>query len=337
MWLPRRVFIEEKALDYPRGRGMLEAFKGYGVPVEILGRGGRVGGFQSLPPLQVLQEAKKTLVVRVHKARDFAPCRPSAHYQLPLASSCPGRCEYCYLYTQLGKRPYLRAYVNVEEILERARVYMEERGPEETAFEGSATSDPLPLEPFTGSLAAAITFFGQEKLGRFRFVTKFTRVESLLSLHHNGHTRFRFSVNAEKVIQDFEHATPSLKERLKALGKVAAAGYPLGLLIAPVFLEEGWRRRYEDLLALLSRELAPYPHVTLEIILHRFTSRAKTAIQDLYPDSHLPLEEGERRFKYGQFGYGKFVYPKELYREAEEFFLEGIEKHLPSAKLEYLV
>jgi spore photoproduct lyase len=337
VWLPRKVFFEAGALDYRRGRDMLALFQGMGVPVEVMTAGGRVKGLTAATPLKALQEAKRTLVVRVHKAREFAACRPSAHYQLPLAGSCPGRCEYCYLYTRLGKRPYLRAYVNVEEILERAGAYMQERLPERTIFEGSATSDPLPLEPFTGALKTAIEYFGRQPHGRFRFVTKFTRVEGLLNVDHGGHTRFRFSVNSDRVIKDLEHGTSSLGERLQALGRVAAAGYPVGLLVAPVFLEGDWRAEYGALLERLSREAASLPDLTLEVILHRFTSRAKNTILDFYPATRLPLEEEGRRFKYGQFGYGKYVYPAGLYREAEEFFLKKVETLLPAARVEYLV
>lgn len=43
-----------------------------------------------------------------------------------------------------------------------------------------------------------------EPLGRLRFVTKYQHVEPLLQLKHNGHTRIRFSVNADYVIKNFE-------------------------------------------------------------------------------------------------------------------------------------
>ncbi|HHY32061.1 MAG TPA: spore photoproduct lyase, partial [Firmicutes bacterium] len=57
--------------------------------------------------------SKRTMVVLVWKRRDFQTCRPSAHYQLPLVSGCPGLCEYCYLNTNLGRTPYVKVYVNV--------------------------------------------------------------------------------------------------------------------------------------------------------------------------------------------------------------------------------
>lgn len=63
-----------------------------------------------------------------------------------------GRCEYCYLNTQLGDKPFVRVFVNTEEILEQAKKYIDERSPHITIFEGAATSDPIPIEPYTHSL-----------------------------------------------------------------------------------------------------------------------------------------------------------------------------------------
>jgi len=40
-----------------------------------------------------------------------------------------------------------------------------------TIFEGAATSDPVPVEPYTGALAETIRFFASQEHGKFRFVT----------------------------------------------------------------------------------------------------------------------------------------------------------------------
>jgi spore photoproduct lyase len=74
------------------------------------------------------------------------------------------KCEYCYLLTNLGKKPYVRVYVNKEEILSAAKPYIEKRKPENTVFEGAATSDPMPTEPYTGLLGRTINFLGRRNL-----------------------------------------------------------------------------------------------------------------------------------------------------------------------------
>ena len=46
----------------------------------------------------------------------------------------------------------------MDNILEHAQKYIDERSPQVTIFEGSATSDPIPVEPYTHSLKYAIEF-----------------------------------------------------------------------------------------------------------------------------------------------------------------------------------
>ena len=74
--------------------------------------------------------AKSTLVVGIRKTLKFDTFKPSAEYAIPFATGCMGHCHYCYLQTTMGSQPYIRTYVNVEEILETADQYMEERAPE---------------------------------------------------------------------------------------------------------------------------------------------------------------------------------------------------------------
>lgn len=69
------------------------------------------------------RSGKQTMVVGIRKSLKFQTCKPSANYQLPLVSGCMGRCEYCYLNTQLGDKPFIRVFVNVDEILEQTKIY----------------------------------------------------------------------------------------------------------------------------------------------------------------------------------------------------------------------
>lgn len=338
-FIPKRAFFEPKALEYPIGQKVYDHLQEMKVPITLTGSHNRVTGIPGGTSQEAYQEAKSTLVVGVKKGLEFAGCKPSANYQLPLTTSCSSMCEYCYLATTLGKKPYLRVYVNVDDILAQASRYIEERAPESTWFEGAATSDPIPTEYLTGLLFKTIEFFGSQPLGRFRFVTKHDRVDSLLTAKHNGHTRFRFSINAACIIDKFEHKTPSLSQRVEAAAKVAEKGYPIGFIIAPIFYYSGWEKDYLTLLQELDTQLPKQGRtdVTFELISHRFTKRAKNNILEIFPDTALPLEEEERKFKYGQFGYGKYIYQKETMAEMKNYLQEGIHKYFPQAVIEYFV
>lgn len=338
-FVPARAFFEPAALDYPLGRKLYDRLRAMKVPVELTASHNRVLGLPGKTAGEAYREAKRTLVVGVRKSADFATCKPSANFQLPLATSCPGMCEYCYLATTLGRRPYLRVYVNIDEILARAMAYLEDRAPAITVFEGAATSDPLPTEYLTKLLHTVIEFFGRQPLGRFRFVTKHDDVEPLLDAAHNGHTRFRFSLNAGTVISRYEHHTPGLDERVAAAAKVAEAGYPLGFIVAPIFVFPAWRDEYGDLFRRLKAALpaAAADDLTFEFITHRFTKRAKANIAAIFPATSLPLAEEERKMKFGQFGYSKYLYDDETLRAAREFMAAQVAKHFPAAKVEYFV
>lgn len=343
-FIPTRVFYESGVLDYPLGKTLVQQFRHLGIPLTPTTSHNRVTGIPDKTLAEAYREAKRTLVLGVRRSKTFQSCKPSAHYQLPLVTSCPGMCEYCYLATTLGKKPYVRVYVNLKEILDIASSLISERLPEITRFEGAATSDPLPVEHYTGALKQTIEFFGQEPNGRFRFVTKFTEVDSLLDAHHEGHTRFRFSLNCDVVVDKFEHLTPSPEDRIIAAGKVLNAEYPLGFIIAPIFRFQGWQEAYRRLLGRSADELAKKApsgwsseQLTLEFISHRFTLKAKANILEVFQNSSLPMAEDERKFKYGQFGYGKYIYKPEEMEELREFFLEQAKCYFPLAHVEYFI
>lgn len=336
-FIPKRAFFEKEALEYPAGKRAYTLLKEFGVDVRFAGSHNRITGIPGKTPREAYLEGKRTMVIGVRKTLDFQTCKPSAHYQLPLVTSCPGMCEYCYLNTTLGKKPYIRVYVNIDEILSEAKRYIDERQPETTLFEGAATSDPLPVEPYTGSLAQTIEFFGAQEHGRFRFVTKFTNVEPLLKLKHNGHTRFRFSINARSIISRHETGTPRLVQRLDAAEKVYSAGYPVGFIIGPIINFDTWQDEYREMFEHLTERFGTGSGLTLELITHRFTKRAKTNILEVFPETTLPMNEEQRKFKYGQFGYGKYVYQPETMEEIKGFMEEMVQKHVPKAEIDYFI
>ena len=340
MFVPQRIIFEKGSLDYDIGKNIYDKFK-HNERCEIINlTNNKVK--QHIPGdnlYDFYREGKNTLVVGVKKGYKFQGCKPSAHYQLPLLSGCVGNCQYCYLNTNLGDKPFIKVNVNVDNILEHAQKYIDERSPQVTIFEGSATSDPIPVEPYTHSLKSAIEFFAKSELGRFRFVTKFNDVDSLLDIDHRGKTEARFTINTSYVIDSYEKRTASREKRIEASIKMMEAGYPVGYIIAPVFIYDGWEEDYKKLLQYL-REKIPsdlsYP-VTFEVISHRYTTRAKNIITEVFPDNTLPMNDDERTYKYGQFGYGKFVYPKEDISYMKDFFKKNLEEIFPDADVKYII
>jgi spore photoproduct lyase len=336
-FVPELVYFEPNALEYPLGQTLLKKFQDQNIEIRYTTSHNQVRNLPGENDFQRYRIAKSTLVVGIRKTLKFDTSKPSAEYAIPFATGCMGHCHYCYLQTTMGSKPYIRTYVNIEEILEAADQYMEERAPEMTRFEASCTSDIVGIDHLTHTLKRAIEHFGQSEHGLLRFVTKFHHVDHLLDAKHNGRTRFRFSVNADYVIKYFEPGTSRLLERIGAASKVAKAGYPLGFIVAPIYLHEGWKEGYKQLFENLSNDLPDDAKngVTFELIQHRFTKPAKKVIQKNYPMTKLELDEEKRRYKWGRYGIGKYIYQKEEETEIKETLSKYIKEYFPNGKIEY--
>lgn len=336
LFQPKRVFFEENALNYPLGKIIYAQMNEAEIPVQIIGSHNRVTGIPGATPQQRYLESKKTLVVGVKKDLHFDACKPSADFEFSMGTSCPGGCQYCYLQTHLGRKPYVRVYVNLEEIFQRIKEITAANSPNITTFEAASTSDPLAVEHLTGSLTKAIELFGSLEHARLRVVTKFTSVEPLLKLKHNRHTKFRFSLNTEPVIQKFEHNTAGFAERISAAKKIALAGYPLGFIIAPLFVYQNYQMDYSELFKELSKVLQPLPEdLSFELITHRFTKSAKRVILENFPNTKLDLDEATRRKKYGKYGLVKYIYPEAEYHQLKEHILKLLDRFFPASLIEY--
>lgn len=337
LWMPDRVYFEPSALEFPMGERIYKFCREHDVPILKTTSHHQVRDIPGDTEKAKFANAKKTLVVGTKKSLSLDVCKPSAHYQFSLMTNCPGNCEYCYLFTTQGKRPYVRVYVNIEEIFQTISQYIENRLPETTVFEAASTGDPLGVEHITGGLKDTIEYFGTLEKGKLRVVTKFSNVDSLLDAKHRGNTRFRFSINSPYVVDQFEHNTHPLQERLKAAEKMGKAGYPLGFIIAPIFLHENWKEGYKKLMEELRQHLnfEEREPVTFELIQHRFTRNAKEIILKRYPNTKLDMDEEKRILKFGKYGRAKYVYPKDVAEEMKGYLSQLIMQYFPNGHIEY--
>ncbi len=336
-FMPQLVYAEPRALEYPNGKRLISKFEDMGIEIRKTTSHNQIRNLPGENHFQKYRNAKSTLVVGLRKTLKFDTSKPSAEYAIPLATGCMGHCHYCYLQTTMGSKPYIRTYVNTGEIFDAAQNYMDERAPEITRFEASCTSDIVGVDHLTHHLKEAIEFFGKSKYGKLRFVTKFSHVDHLLDAEHRGKTRFRFSINDDYIIKYFEPGTSRLHERIEAAVKVAEAGYPLGFIVAPIYLHENWEEGYLEMFEKLEASLPEFARkdLTFEMIQHRFTKPAKRVIQENYPMTKLELDESKRKTKWGRYGIYKYVYRDEQHEAIKDTIGGYVKRFFPEAKIEY--
>ncbi len=338
LFMPNTVVFEPAALKYPLGEEIYKYFLDKNVEIIKSSAQSITKNLNTSNDREKYAKSKKNLLVTVTKGLKLDVCKPSADYQFSIIGNCPGSCEYCYLQTHQNYKPYLKIFVNLDDIFENIKHYINDNNNQLTTFEVASNGDPLALEHITGSLAKTIEFFSTLENGRLRVVTKFNNVDSLISLDHKKHTRFRFSLNSDYVINNFEHNTSSLDERMEAASKIADSGYPLGFIIAPIMVYENWKEEYTLLFDNLKSKLSTINQsqpLSFELIQHRFTTTAKEKILNRFPNTKLDLDEEKRLLKWGKFGKFKYVYPKEVSGEIKEFISKLIKERFPDSVIEY--
>ncbi|GAA4213456.1 spore photoproduct lyase [Sphingomonas endophytica] len=346
-WRPRQLLVTRSSLGFAQGRAIVNRAAALGVEVVEL-RGDRVTLDLPDDPRRAYAAAKSTLAVVVAppSKRRLQPIAPSADWRVDLAEGCPAHCSYCYLAGSLKGPPITRVYANLDEILDGLAAYVgqgrvtsgsRDRAHEGTTFEASCYTDPLALEPVTGALSATIAWFGQwDAAVQLRFTSKFADVGPLLALDHHGRTRMRASINPP-LFARFEGGTSPVSARLDALARMAVAGYPVGLTIAPIIAASGWEAAYGALLDEVAASFADLPAVdlTIELITHRFTAGSKAVLESWYPGSSLDMGMTGRTTKRTKFGTEKQVYDAATMRALRRFFEERIAATLPCARILY--
>ena len=333
LWLPKQVLITPAAYDQPWGQQIIERIKAYDIPVKKLSQN-RITGLRGKNERETYAIAKNTLaIVNAPPSQlKLTPIPPSADWQFHLAQGCPAHCQYCYLAGSLSGVPVVKVYGNLPQILANLAGYEKE---DYTTYEVSCYTDPLGIEHLTGSLAECIRYFGTREKAYLRWVSKFDRVEELLDLPHNGHTRCRVSVNADPVSHSMEGGTATVEQRLQGLRKLALNGYPVGIVIAPIMAIADWQHHYTELFDLIEEALDIECDLTFELITHRFTPKSKEVLQTWYPNSKLDLTEDDRSQKRNKFGGVKYVYPRDTMDELKEFIQTQIDTRFPDSKILY--
>ena len=325
------VYYEPAALNYKLGQ-MLRA-KYTNLPwIEI-------DSHNHIPELAAADnrdfpKLKNHLIIGLRKTHHYVPNHKVSDWLVPYTSSgCRAMCLYCYLVCNYNKCSYLRLFVNREQMLDRL-LKKAAAAPVPQTFEIGSNSDLLLENTITDNLTYTIERFAREGRGHLTFPTKFDMVSPLLGLDHRGKTIFRMSVNPEEMIRRIELGTSPLRARIHALNDMAEAGYPVGLLIAPIILLPEWKQLYGELIEQLADELSGEVKQNgfIEIILMTYSFVQNAINTDAFPNAVKLLNPEAMTGR----GRGKYCYRNDVRAEAESFLREKISQDLSSMPILYI-
>ncbi len=325
------VYYEPAALDYELGQFLRNKYKS--LPWIEIESHNRIVELSSMEN-KSFPKLKQHLILGVRKTHKYVKNHKVSDWLVPYTSSgCRAMCLYCYLVCNYNKCSYLRLFVNRDQMLQRLLKF-DCSAPLPQTFEIGSNSDLVLENTITNNLSWTIEKFAHEGKGKLTFPTKFDMVQPLLNLDHKGKTIFRMSVNPEEIISKVEFGTSLLQDRIKALNNMADAGYPVGLLIAPVILLPDWEKMYGQLVDCLANQLSDKVKSTgfIEIILMTYSFVHNAINNDAFPNA---IQIFNHELMTGR-GRGKYSYKENVRHEAEVFFHQTIQKKLPNMKIIYI-
>lgn len=210
MFIPDKVFYEVNSENYELGKELLNKYRQKGIPLV------QIENHNNIPEMRAKEnedfpKIKKNLIIGIRKTQKFVPNYKTSDFLVPYTSSgCTAMCMYCYLVCHYNKCAYLRLFVNREELLSKVINYSN-KTEKPLIFELGSNSDLILENTITGNLEWTIEKFAKEGKGHITLPTKFSYVDSLLNLNHQGKTIIRMSLNPEDIINKVEFRNFKIK------------------------------------------------------------------------------------------------------------------------------
>ena len=334
MFLPNLILYEEDIKKYELGRELLDKYSKYNIEMRTIENHNNIEEMRNNPNKN-FPKLKQNLIIGIRKTHKFVPNHKTSDFLVPYTSSgCIAMCLYCYLVCNYNKCSYLRLFVNREEMLDKI-IKTANKSEKDLTFEIGSNSDLILENTITGNLEWTIKNFAQSDKGFLTFPTKFSMVDPILPLNHNGKIIVRMSVNPEDIIKEIEIGTSPLSKRVEAINKLKEAGYKVGILIAPIILVDNWKEKYEQLIIYLYENLSEKVknEAFFELIFMTYSFVHRKINEEAFPDA---VQLYDSNLMTGR-GMGKYTYKKEIRQEGEAYLRELLERFFPKNKIEYIV
>ena len=236
-----KVFYDGDAIGYPLGGKLHEKYSfSEWIGVE------KCGLRRPLEPSCEFFKVNSNVVYLTVRGREpYYSNSRIADFSVPFTSSvgyhpkCKGKCFYI--------------YVNREEIM--IRLLAEAAKNRDAWFEVGEFSDMVAEDRIDGNLSWLVEEFAKGERGFMTFTTAFSPPANLYSTSHKGRTIIRMKLNPDEIIKTYESQTSPLGARIHSINKLTYAGFPCGIVISPICLNEDWQKLYKELFDILEATL----------------------------------------------------------------------------------
>jgi len=332
MFKPDIIYYEKNIEDYPLGQELMKKYTD--IPKIEIENHNKIDELRKQPNSE-FANLKKHLIIGVRKTHQYTPNHKVSDFLVPYTSSgCTAMCMYCYLVCHFNKCSYLRLFVNREQMLEKM-IKTATKSEKPLTFEIGSNSDVVLENTITNNLVWTIENFANCNNGFLTFPTKFDMIEPIINIQGKERIIPRISINPQEIINMVEFGTSRIEERIEAINQLKAAGYRIGILIAPIILIDNWEKLYDNLLNKLANSLSDEVKrdVFFELIFMTYSYIHRMINQEMFPNAIHLFDEKKMIAR----GPGKYTYQASIREEASKFFQEKLQYYFPKGKILYIV
>lgn len=319
------IYVEKEVMDHPVSAKIISRFP-QAVIVEIdhykdvFNRSHQNYRLQKQAPGLILARKQNHLV---YEGAPVCQSFGNRHfYYTSSVMNCIYDCEYCYLQ---GMYPCanLVVFVNLDEIMEEVKLLLNQH-PVYLCI--SYDTDLLAVEHVLGYVKEWMDFAAAQPELTIEIRTKCADQSLFEQLKPGQNVIFAWTLSPEKVIDSFEHHTPSLQNRLDCIRAAAAAGFPVRLCFDPLLCFTGWEQEYDAMLRKVFDTLRAEDILDVSIGVFRISQDYLKKMRNQANDSkiaHYPYINENGVYHYG----------RELTERMTAFVYERIREQLPVNKI----
>lgn len=193
---------------------------------------------------------------------------------------CPFDCTYC------AYGAFVSVRMDVENLVERITATALSRR-SQRLWKLNNRSDTLGLEPEYGLAAPLVERFAELEGKVLMLYSKGDSVEHLVDLDHREKTVASFTLTPELVASLLEVGAPPPSERIAAIRRLGAAGYPIRVRFSPIVPLRGWREAYASLVERLFDAATPEMITLWTLSMIDFSELERIAPLDAFDDELL--------------------------------------------------
>lgn len=243
-------------------------------------------------------------------------------YYTSCIMNCIFDCEYCYL---KGMYPSgnMVIFVNLEDTFEEIKKILKEH-PMYICV--SYDTDLLALENLIGYVRKWIRFVEENPELTIEIRTKSGNIDLWDELPVQDRVIYAFTISSEKVIEDYEHGTASMVQRIKTVQRAMETGNKARLCFDPMIYCDNWKTHYEEMLQKVYDSLDMDNIIDVSVGSFRVSQDYLKKMRKNEPGSAVV------QFPYQNTG-GYYHYPDRLLEEMESFMANALNKRIPEDKI----